>query len=196
MNKLSCEPLVPRIIHECREALKHNLHLAALTLALTLPDICGIAEFTKKCGVKERYVQWYEEHIGRSERFSKEDEYPYPSGEVIYRLRCMVLHQGTPSVEKDKCNIDSFALICESFSEDISSYLPEESSSCEKRELTLNLNTLCWKICRAAENYYEQNKDRFDFFQYTLIDGDERKRFFKLMRGEITPEQYSGEETI
>ena len=90
----------------------------------------------------------------------------------------------------------SNSFLGESFSEDISSYLPEESSSCKKRELTLNLNTLCEKICRAAENYYEQNKDRFGFFKYTLIDGDERKRFFKLMRGEITPEQYGKNDEI
>ena len=102
MNTPSCEPLVPRIIHECREALKHKLHLAALTLALTLSDICGIAAFPEEKCVWKRYVQWYEEHIGQFEKFPKEDEteYPYPSGEVIYRLRCMVLHQGTPNIGK------------------------------------------------------------------------------------------------
>lgn len=198
MTKPSNEPLVPRIIHECREALKHNLHLAALTLALTLPDICGKAEYGNSLRSGARYKEWYDEHIGSNEKYREEDEsdFPYPSGEVIYRLRCMVLHQGTPNLEEGTCNIDSFALICESYSEYLFAYLPEESSNDGKRELTLNLNTLCEKICRAAENYYEQNKDRFGFFKYTLIDGDERKRFFKLMRGEITPEQYSGEETI
>ena len=37
--------MILRIIDEIEKALNHDLYFAALNLALTLPDICGKAEY-------------------------------------------------------------------------------------------------------------------------------------------------------
>lgn len=37
--------MILRIIDETEKALSHDLYFAALNLALTLPDICGKAEY-------------------------------------------------------------------------------------------------------------------------------------------------------
>lgn len=40
--------MILRIIDETEKALSHDLYFAALNLALTLPDICGKAEYYKE----------------------------------------------------------------------------------------------------------------------------------------------------
>ena len=40
--------MIDKLINEINEALSHNLYFAALSLALTLPDICGKAEYPEK----------------------------------------------------------------------------------------------------------------------------------------------------
>lgn len=34
----------------------------------------------------------------------------------------------------------------------------------------LNVRNLCLVIGKIAENYYNNNKEKFNFFQYTIID--------------------------
>ncbi len=164
--------MVERIISECEQALENGLYLAALNLALILPDICGKAEYPDR-GTKSRYIAWYDEYIGQYEKYPKfptsDIDLPYPSGKVIYSLRCSCLHQGTPTIDKDICQIEFFSLIYET-TKPISSYIGESSgSSPAGRNLTL---LLCWKICTAARQYYENHKEQFNFFNYRLIDGN------------------------
>ena len=45
------------IIAEIQNALDNNMYLAALSLALMVPDICGKAEYPDK-RVGERYKDW------------------------------------------------------------------------------------------------------------------------------------------
>ena len=69
---------------------------------LTFPDICAKAKYGDSLGNKKRYTKWYNEYIGQYEK-SPQEKYditmPYLSGEVIYQLRCNVLHQGTPYID-------------------------------------------------------------------------------------------------
>ena len=178
--------MIERIISDCEQALDHNLYFAALSLALTLPDICAKAKYPNEKNNKKRYVNWYEEYIGqyeKSPRLSYEpDGLPYPNGEVIYSLRCSMLHQGTPNVEANKCNITKFELIvekkkpldiyaCNSYG--ISYHEDEQNNKIiTAREIRLNVRNLCWKICTVARHYYEENKELFDFFNYHVIDWD------------------------
>lgn len=163
--------MIEKIINECEQALEYELYLAALTLALTLPDICAKAEYPTLRN-KERYVNWCKKHIEPYEK-SPNDDMPYLSGEVLYSLRCSMLHQGTPNVEKDKCNIEKFQLIVGS--RDIIKNYPSEIRMIygEENHLTLNIRSVCLKICRIANRYYQDNKELFDFFNYYLFDLDE-----------------------
>lgn len=176
--------MLERIISDCEQALKHNLYFAALNLALTLPDICAKAKYPNEKSNKKRYVDWYEENIGQYEKSPDETEdMPYESGEIIYSLRCSVLHQGNPNIDEKKCNITRFELIvekhktfgytaCDSFGVSYNSETLEDAYILQ-REIRLNLCVLCQKICNTAKKYYENNKYLFDFFNYHLIDFEE-----------------------
>ncbi len=184
------------IIDEVNKSLDNNLYFAALSLVLTIPDICGKAEYPNK-GVGERYITWFDEHIGQYEEAPNEEvdiKCPHLSGEVVYSLRNSMLHQGTPNVNKDKirkeCNkIDRFVLIKEPKNEfDIYA----DSSSCSpdgwwmfqegiKRSYHMSIRRLCFLICGAAETYYENNREKFDFFDYILVDkGHEYDDIFSI----------------
>ena len=52
------------LTNEIEKALKNNLYLVALNTALTLPDICGKAEFPNKSTTK-RYIEWFDKRTGQ-----------------------------------------------------------------------------------------------------------------------------------
>lgn len=45
--------MVQRIVDDIRAALDHDLYFAALSTALTLPDICGKAEYPNEKSSKK-----------------------------------------------------------------------------------------------------------------------------------------------
>ena len=60
--------MILQIIDEIDKALSHDLYFAALNLALTLPDICGKAEYPSLRSTRERYIQWYDKIVGVTEK--------------------------------------------------------------------------------------------------------------------------------
>ena len=184
------------IIKEIRNALDNDMYIAALSLALTVPDICGKAEYPDK-SVTERYKTWFEEYIGQYEHppfRNGRTKMPYLSGEVVYSLRNSMLHQGTPNIVKDKikdetCKIDRFVLIKEKKNEfDMYGDSAEVSESGfflghigDKRAYYANIRRLCLVICDTAEGYYQDNKSKFNFFNYVMVDkGHEHDDLFAL----------------
>lgn len=171
--------LLLELIKEIRTALDENMYLAALCMALTIPDICGKAEYPKY-GPGQRYKKWYEDNIGKYDHppFKNEkDRRPYLSGDVIWALRNSMLHQGTPNIEKT-CKIDRFVLVKQEKNEfDIYG----DSIETSKQDMSLdkhgvfcsyyvNIRRLCLIICAVAEGYYNDNKERFDFYNYIMVD--------------------------
>lgn len=169
--------MIDKIISEIEVDVKNECFISALALALTLPDICGKAEFPKD---KEsiRYKNWYDTYIGLSIKPS--DPYgadmPYLSGEVVYKLRCSLLHQGTPNIEgsqirEDRCKVDRFILeLTDAYDEGTSMVAYNGGPKIARRELTVNVLYLINKIVKEAKTYYEGNKVKFDFFQYEWVD--------------------------
>lgn len=180
--------MVDRLLIDLDKSLDNDCYFAALSLALTLPDICGRAEYpnlaTKS---KKRYIQWYDEYIGQYEKPPKENEddedMPYLSGEVIYQLRCSLLHQGTPDIEKENIKaaenkIDHFSLILEK-KKDFNVYCDaarvywNNTSTNKSRSYRINVRRFCLIVSRVVKNYYESNKEKFDFINCNVIDWDE-----------------------
>ncbi len=178
--------MIERIIKEIESSLICENYLSALALALTLPDICGKAEFpTERNGV--RYKNWYDEYVGKYERppdiYSNDvppqiinDDMPYMSGEIVYSLRNCFLHQGTPSIDKDsihepRCQVTHFTLTIASATNGGSSSVSRNCFMSEdRRTLEINIVNLCCKLCLVAKSYYNENKEKFNFFQYDLQD--------------------------
>ena len=55
--------MIKRLIKEINVCLNNNCILAALSTALTLPDICGIAAYGENEEVGIRYIKWFNENI-------------------------------------------------------------------------------------------------------------------------------------
>lgn len=116
--------MLQRLIDDMNNALSANCYLAALSIALMLPDICGKAAYPN-LKVGDRYKAWYDEFVGKyeippaEENCPDDTKMPYLSGEVVYSLRNSFLHQGTPNIESEKIKaeenkIDNFSLVIES----------------------------------------------------------------------------------
>ena len=182
-----------RIVNEVKKCVENECFIAALALAITIPDICGKAEYPD-AGVTERYIKWYNNYIGKYEtsNSSESEDLPYSSGEVIYNLRNSLLHQGNPNIEsykikEDRCRADKFRLtisdVCDGGLSQ-ASYVPlkdeqgqilrnDKGEICfaiKEKSLEVNVINLCSKLCRTARGYYVENKEKFSFFDYELHD--------------------------
>lgn len=176
--------MINTIIDDINRALKNDAYLSALALALTLPDICGKAAYPNEKTNGVRYKKWYDENIGKYEKDTSDDSisqnFPYLSGEVVYQLRNAILHQGTPNIDKEKITeernkIDHFIITIEKEKEYdpyIDSALVSNASGEYKRCYRVNVRRLCYLLTTCAKAFYEQNKNRFDFIQYELMDLD------------------------
>ncbi len=176
--------MVQRLVDDIRAALDNDLYFAALSTALTLPDICGKAEYPSERSTKKSYIDWYNSEIGRYEKNphqSSKEEMPYLSGEVIYSLRCSLLHAGNPNVDNAQLTkknaslpIDHFVLKVEK-KKDFDIYSDSSGISDifgqHRREYTMSVRRVCLILCCVAEEYYKENKEKFKF-NYEILDWD------------------------
>lgn len=180
-------------VEEIEKGLEKGCYFAALTLALTLPDICGKAEYPSKC-VGDRYRDWYDEYVGKYEKSRNPYNFdmPYLSGEVVYKLRCSFLHSGNPSVAAEEikdetCKVDCFKIrYGTSLSGDVSHvsyWYRNEELEPSYREYDMNLRVFCMKLSRVAKSFYLENKTKFNFFNYKLEKEDEN-----LLNEDVTNE--------
>lgn len=173
--------MILQLIEDVNKALDAESYFSALSLVLTLPDICGKAKFPNEKSVGKRYVEWFDEYVGKYEQcpceFCEENPMPYLSGEVVYNLRNSLLHQGTPNIDihkikNERNKIDQFQIIIQPKNE---FNLYSDSSSImngEHRTYRVNLRRLCLIVCSCAKAYFEDNESKFDFFNYSIIYKD------------------------
>ena len=84
-------------INDIEFCLEQEHYMAALSLALTLPDICGKAEYPSD-GTTSRYIKWFNQFMTQYKKSTSpySDDMPYLSGETVYNLRNEFLHSGNP----------------------------------------------------------------------------------------------------
>ena len=172
--------MIERLVQEIRTALKNELYFVALSSAITLPDICGKAAYPTERSSRKRYILWYDEEIVKYEKNPEDkDDMPYLSGEVIYSLRCSLLHEGNPNMRNDSLRtnqpIDHFSLVIEKAKpfeiySDASTIIQFEDE--QRREYRMNVRRICMILGNVAETYYKENRDKFHF-NYEIIDWDE-----------------------
>lgn len=180
--------MVIKLIEEINTALSHNLYFAALSLSLTLPDICGKAEYPDKSSTN-RYKLWYDEYIGKYEKSPSVEgapDMPYLSGEIVYNFRSSLFHQGNPNLDNDEykkrhnqkdCPIEHFKIVIETekpfkiYGGEVGT-LTIDNDGVEHREYRVSVRRLCMILCLASENYYKNNKGKFTFFNYSVLDWD------------------------
>ena len=178
--------MINELVREVEYCLDHGCYMAALATALILPDICGKAKYPKmEKHTKQRYIKWFDEYIGEYEKDPEDTTgMPYLSGELVYSLRCSILHQGNPNIEGKKQDIEYFELL----------YRKEEGASvrvnCSEARIVeangkeiavnkkycVNVRMLCFKLCCVAMYFYKQHKELFNFFNYKIVDCDFQTR--------------------
>ena len=175
--------MIHQIVKEINIALDNKCFISALSNALILPDICGKAQFPELAKqTRQRYIQWYDEYIGQYEtdRLGKENNLPYLSGEVVYNLRCALLHQGDPHINEEKLDIQYFELVVQTKnrashfcgSSGIRTDYMSDGTERKTRILSVSVLDLCYKLCTCAKHYYNNNKEKFDFFNYNVVNCD------------------------
>ena len=187
--------MVNKIIDEIQTCLEQENYIAALTMALTLPDICGKAA-EPSLGNGARYKKWYKQHIAINDEPKSvyDADMPYLSEEVMWQLRNSMLHQGNPnvdakSIKEEQCKIDQFILFVDDPYDSGLSVVSYGNGLKEitNRKLEVNLVLTCNRICKAAKEYYENNTERFDFFNYTFENRkksrQEYERVLNLLQG-------------
>ena len=160
--------MIEAYVKDIQNALKNRSFFSALALALTLPDICGMAEFPGM-SVGERYVSFYDKYIKSS---APTWGNPYISGEVVYNLRNTYLHQGSPNINSEKIKeeinqVDKFILLLPGEK----SYIWEFSQSLSHpafpnstvKLIGVDVAYLCNIICVGSLSYYKENKAKFEF---------------------------------
>ena len=174
--------MIPIYVNDIRCALKNKCYFAALSLTLTLPDICGIAEFPNK-SVSERYIAWYDKYLGAYMEHGKDslcENDPWLSGEIVYNLRNTYLHQGNPGIASDKVKeevnqLDKFILMLGDGTVLQTATFNIEAGRKEKitfRAIIVDVTYLCDCICDCALWYYENNQEKFKF-NFNVITQEE-----------------------
>lgn len=154
--------MIQKLIDEINIALNQELYLVALTTALTLPDVCGKAEYPNdKTGA--RYKKWYDTFVADKNL----------TAEYVYKLRCSLLHEGN-SEAHDHSDV-KFQLMTNTYSNPwgidfcINTEITHADGTAESK-ITVYVGYLCTALCRAAIDYYNKNKDKFDFINYSIQD--------------------------
>lgn len=162
-------------INDIKRAVEAKAYLSALALALTIPDICGKLAYPTIPRVGERYIKWFDDYVSQFYG-PPEKEYPQFTGEICYKLRCACLHAGNT----EGIPIDQFDLCIDGCSCFGSTWSIESD---RKQHIRINVEEFCLAVCTAAEQFYNQNIDSFDFSDthITIINiQEERKRIEEL----------------
>jgi hypothetical protein len=171
--------MIEHLVNEIERCLKNDLQIAALTMALTLPDTCGKV-YHPQASVSNRYTSWYDDHVlaPKSELIGDTSKRFWVSGNVVYKLRCAMLHESNPTVVGTEENIAHFSLIWRPASS--CSRVPiercielDENGAPHQQAISIDIVSLCQDICEAALLYYRKNKEYFSF-NYRIISTSDR----------------------
>ena len=174
--------MINRIIDEMKVSLNNNCFIAALSTALTLPDICGRAEYGKKISNRKRYELWFDTFVNDVPR-DDNVEHIHINGQLIWSLRNNALHEATYNINDDKQKITDFELLVRGTnSVELSSgaYIRIDyvhgKEYCSERYLCINVVDLCLKICSATRRYYNENRGKFNFMKDKIVTIDKTVR--------------------
>ena len=171
--------MINKIIAEIRKALANEMYIIALNSALTLPDICAKAEYPHEKNNNTRYKNWVKHYIETREfGVYWESCFKGIDAELIYDLRCSLLHQGNPNVKKKIANY--FELITTPpgdrhivpYTIELEYQIVDGEKRLVAKRVGVNVAVFCNLLCAATEEYYNFNKEKFGFFNYNLVNMD------------------------
>ncbi len=182
-------------IDEIRKAIENEMFLSALTMALTVPDICGKLEGLQG-NDKEKYIGWVDKHITKqyfpevyldeNHQYQESDKRAI-TGQRCYGLRCALLHSGNEEIDlkhmdledrsdtaarigKYKINLlddpEDEIIYC-TYSSDYNGIL---------LEFYMNIRKFCERICNSAEELIKHQRDIDDQYSIELLRYDYKRK--------------------
>lgn len=161
-------------LQEIKQCLDAGMLQQALTLTLSIPDICGRIEYPDMQEDKNgtRYAKWFDENIdaynvGESGKDGK--HFDCFNGYMCYLLRCRMLH-GEPKNIEDVPNRPQSALKKEGFDHIFFEFTDNDASEffqfVGKRKIALfckSIPQLVMQIISCADACYQKEPDKSKF---------------------------------
>lgn len=154
-----------------KDSLKQENWYSALTLALTLPDICGKLENPNQSSSK-RYVNWFDTYLKK--KYSIDawgEEHIFISGKDAYALRCSYLHggEGEISSQRIKTLLEEFVFLAPKF---VNGEYTGSHCNQFNNILQLRVDLFCLDICNAVEEWVSNNceKQRIQKIAHNMLE--------------------------
>lgn len=151
-----------RLFDEINHSLDNNLYLAAFTLALNIPSICGAKQYPNESEDKQ-FINWANEWFSQYEKSPCNDTVmPYPTAKLLYDLRKKYERNGTFNISGNfgGFELGKFVLRYED-KKPFNIYVGESTLSGKYGELTINVRDFCWKMVTLGTKFYDENKELF-----------------------------------
>lgn len=138
-----------RFVTSINKSLQTENWYAALSMALTVPDICGwLVE--PKAGSQKRYEAWFDKYLLAEYKSPFHGpQFTFLSGSDCYALRCAYLHEGTDDVQRQRARdaVTRFA------------FTTAGSHKCKfDSVLLLDVRTFCTDVCAGIQKWLEDFK--------------------------------------
>ena len=149
------------LLHALRRCVHDQNWYGAITIALTLPDICGSIDSPGKNNSEARSVAWFDRYVGHAYMIEVNGvKVVFMTGGDCYALRCAALHQGTFDVSGQRARdvVDRFIL---HHSESMLIHKVRQD-----KKLVVDLTTFCLDIAAGVEAWEAE----------VICDADDRRR--------------------
>jgi len=151
------------LFDEMNRALKASCFISALSIALTIPGVLGQIVYPD-LPYQEAYEKWYQDVIGQYEKNPKESEYPYPSGELCFKLKEAIQNYGHSSINGKYSDFEITELRLKAERENTfgiyinnSSIVIHEDGS-KEAICDISIRNLCQKIETSSQKTVEEHK--------------------------------------
>lgn len=159
-----------RLIKSIRDSLSSGNYIAAITLAVTLPDICGNIECPDCDSTEKKYTDWCKRNledyyrikvdesnfllnrVGISRKKCEDGKYEltFLKSVCLYHLRCALLHSGHLDLEhckKKSGEFDEFEFI----DDPESRWYVKLNPQTNKTTICFDIQLFCENMCKAVE---------------------------------------------
>lgn len=152
-------------MEEIKKCLDNQMWQAALSLSLTLPDICGKIEFPymikngkeTESSNSYRYKEWFKKYTEKYFEYKEnltQDGQVYFNAEMCWSLRNVFLHSGADKDERTEYQFKLSVNSVDSF---------EINNNSDVVNVTLDVKQLCQNIISSAKYFYNTWSDKEDF---------------------------------
>ena len=146
---------VLNLINEIEQDIDNKCFYSALSLALTLPDIC--CKLGKNSSNRQDYVNWCNSNLKTLFDLSQFD---YSFGDIVYALRCSILHSGNTRLH-EQCSMKNKKLKLHFMLKTTDNLV--DINSLQVRDgllfIIMNVVSIIQDICNATFGFYNALSD-------------------------------------